>query len=105
MHSTTKELPGIRFLTSGHVTDAERASAERALRSVLMGASGEITSAALTLSVVADETLPRPALAQAVVQTDGRRLRAQAAARTLPEAIALLRDRLAVRVSSYSQAG
>jgi hypothetical protein len=49
--------------------------------------------------------LPRPALAQAVVQIDGRRLRAQAAAGTLPEAVALLRDRLAIRVSSYSQAG
>ncbi|WP_395109161.1 hypothetical protein [Actinomadura sp. SCN-SB] len=105
MHSTTKELLEVRFLTSGRVTDAEIAAAEEALHSALTGVSGQIGSASLTLSVVADETLPRPALAQAVVAIDGRRLRAQAAAPTLPEAIGLLRDRLAVRASSFRQAG
>ncbi|GLZ08023.1 hypothetical protein Acsp03_54890 [Actinomadura sp. NBRC 104412] len=105
MPSTTKELPKVRYLTSGRVTDAELAAAEGALRSALAGVSGRIGSVALTLSVVADETLPRPALAQAVVEIDGRRLRAQAAAPTLPEAIGLLRDRLAVRASSFRQVG
>jgi hypothetical protein len=99
MHSTVRELPDVRFLTSGRVTEDERAAADHALRTALEGVRGEIASAGLTLSVVADEALPRPALVQAVVEIDGRKIRAQAAARTLPEAIALLRDRLTVRIS------
>ncbi|MFC5754078.1 hypothetical protein [Actinomadura rugatobispora] len=99
MHSTVHELPEVRFLTSGRVTEDERAAAEHALRTALQGVRGSIASAGLTLSVVADEALPRPALVQTVVEIDGRKVRAQAAARTLPEAIALLRDRLTVRTS------
>ncbi|GAA3982939.1 hypothetical protein GCM10023085_76380 [Actinomadura viridis] len=99
MNSTTRELPEVRFLTSGRVTAAEKEAAERALRSALGHASGTIASVAVTLSVVPGDALPRPALAQAVVELDGRKLRAQAAARDLDEAIALLRGRLAVRAS------
>ncbi|MFP3968955.1 hypothetical protein SMC26_42125 [Actinomadura fulvescens] len=51
-----------------------------------------------------DSSLPRPALAQAVVELNGRRLRAQAAAPDLSEAIQLLQDRLAVR-AAYLRAG
>jgi hypothetical protein len=101
MHSTAHELPEVRFLTSGHVTDTAKASAEQALRDALTGVQGEIASAALTISVVADDALPRPALTQAVVEIDGHRIRAQAAAPTLPDAITLLRNRLAMRVSPH----
>ncbi|MFD0687432.1 hypothetical protein [Actinomadura fibrosa] len=94
-----RETPQIRFLTSGEVTADERAAAERAVRSALADARGAVTSVEVTLSVVADASLPRPALAQAVVVLDGRRLRAQAAAPRLEEAIGLLRDRLALRAS------
>ncbi|MFC6882437.1 MULTISPECIES: hypothetical protein [Actinomadura] len=94
-----RELPEIRFLTSGDVTGAEKSTAETAVRSALAGAQGTVTAIRVTLSVVADPALPRPALAQAIVDVDGRRLRAQAAAPALPEAIELLRDRLSVRAA------
>ncbi|MFC9977691.1 hypothetical protein ACFVH6_42995 [Spirillospora sp. NPDC127200] len=99
MHSTDRELPDVHFLTSGRVTQAERDSAARALHDALSGVRGEVTSIQVTLSVVADESLPRPALAQAVVVLDGRRVRAQAAAPDLAEAIDLLRERLTVRTA------
>ncbi|MFI0357385.1 hypothetical protein [Actinomadura sp. 9N407] len=107
MQSIIHERPDVQFLTSGPVTETERAAAERALLGALGGARGGahagrrggVTSARLTLSVVADATLPRPALAQAVVEFDGRKLRAQAAAPTLTEAIDLLGTRLSLRAT------
>ncbi|WP_243711282.1 hypothetical protein [Actinomadura sp. KC216] len=86
-------------MTSGDVTAHERAAAERAVRHALESARG-VLSVQVTLSVVADPSLPRPALAQAVVDLDGRRVRAQAAAPRIVEAIDLLRERLALRASS-----
>ncbi|MFB4298387.1 hypothetical protein [Actinomadura sp. NTSP31] len=100
--NATLERPEIRFLTSGKVTDAQRAEAESAVREALAGTGA--ASVHVTLSVVADPSLPRPALARAVAELDGRQLRAQAAAPTLEEAIGLLRHRLAVR-TSYRRAG
>ncbi|HEY8478587.1 MAG TPA: hypothetical protein VIL71_02045 [Spirillospora sp.] len=97
--NATRERPEVRFLTSGDVSAHERAAAERAVLAALTGAEG-VTSVQVTLSVVADPSLPRPALAQAVVDIDGRRVRAQAAAPRIDEAIDMLRERLAVRVSS-----
>ncbi|TYK42795.1 hypothetical protein [Actinomadura decatromicini] len=94
--NATRERPEIRFLTSGDVTAHERGAAERAVRDALAGARN-VTSVKVTLSVVADPSLPRPALAQAVVDLDGRRVRAQAAARRIDEAIDMLRERLAIR--------
>jgi hypothetical protein len=119
MHSIAHERPDVQFLTSGPVTQAERAAAERALLASLPGlregahgeADGEArggprdgarrgaVSARISLSVVADAALPRPALAQAVVEFDGRRLRAQAAAPTLAEAIDLMGTRLSLRTT------
>ncbi|TYB40071.1 hypothetical protein [Actinomadura chibensis] len=97
--NATRERPEIRFLTSGDVTAHERGAAERAVRDALAGAH-HVTSVKVTLSVVADPSLPRPALAQAVVDLDGRRVRAQAAARRIDEAIDMLRERLALRTSA-----
>lgn len=100
--NATRERPEIRFLTSGDVTAHERGAAERAVRDALAGAH-HVTSVKVTLSVVADPSLPRPALAQAVVALvalEGRRVRAQAAARRIDEAIDMLRERLAIRTLS-----
>lgn len=68
--NATRERPEIRFLTSGDVSAHERAAAERAVWKALSAARG-VTSVQVTLSVVADRSLPRPALAQAVVELDG----------------------------------
>ncbi|MEU5991258.1 hypothetical protein ABZ806_20005 [Spirillospora sp. NPDC047418] len=101
--NATRERPEIRFLTSGDVSAHERAAAERAVREALSGARG-VTSVRVTLSVVNDPSLPRPALAQSVVEMDGRQVRAQAAAPRIDEAIDMLRERLALRATSL-QAG
>ncbi|MFD0854197.1 hypothetical protein ACFQ07_18310, partial [Actinomadura adrarensis] len=74
MNSTAHRLPEVRFLTSGHVTDAAKTSAEQALREALTGVQGEITSVAVTISVVAGDALPRPALVQTVVEVNGHRV-------------------------------
>jgi hypothetical protein len=97
--NATRERPEIRFLTSGDVSAHERAAAERAIRTALSGARG-VTSVRATLSVVNDPSLPRPALAQAVVEMDGRQVRAQAAAARIDEAVDMLRERLALRATS-----
>ncbi|MEV5828272.1 hypothetical protein AB0L25_22215 [Spirillospora sp. NPDC052242] len=98
--NATCERPDIRFLISGDVTAHERGAAERAVGEALAKAHGAVTSVQVTLSVVADPALPRPALARAVIEIDGRIVRAQAAAPRLAEAIALLRSRLAVRMTN-----
>lgn len=97
--NATRERPEIRFLTSGDVSAHERAAAERAIREALSGSRG-VTSVRVTLSVVNDPSLPRPALAQAVVEMDGRQVRAQAAAPRIDEATDMLRERLALRATS-----
>jgi ribosome-associated translation inhibitor RaiA len=99
MNATIDDLPEIRFLTSGDVSDGQREATERAVRAALSNAQANVKSVRATLSVIADPSLPRPALAQAVVELDGRRLRAQAAAPDLTEAIDLLQDRLALRAA------
>ncbi|WP_026416302.1 hypothetical protein [Actinomadura oligospora] len=89
----------IHFLTTGRVTEDARASAEAAVRAALAGTRADTVSVRGTLSLAADASLPRPALAQAVATLDGRALRVQAAAPTVDEAITLLQDRLTVRVA------
>ncbi|MGI5202260.1 hypothetical protein ACQEU6_11870 [Spirillospora sp. CA-108201] len=97
--NATRERPEIRFLTSGDVSAHERAAAERAVRGALAGVR-DVSCVRVTLSVVADRSLPRPALAQAVAEIDGRRVRAQAAAPRIDEAVDMLRERLAIKTSS-----
>ena len=99
MNETRRELPEPAFLTSGPVTEDERAAAREAVRAALEGTRETVRSVRVTLSVIDDPSLPRPALAQAVVEVGGGRLRAQAAARDLTEAIDLLRRRLSVRTA------
>ncbi|WP_030171638.1 hypothetical protein [Spirillospora albida] len=98
MNATVHRNPEIRFQTSGKVTEDERAAAERAVRTALDGRGSATVQ--VTLSIAADPALPRPALAQAVADLEGRRLRAQAAAPHLEEAIDLLRTRLTHRLAS-----
>ncbi|SEG92546.1 hypothetical protein SAMN04489712_13430 [Thermomonospora echinospora] len=100
MHDTTGNEPTVQTVISGEVAGDDVERAERAVRAALTGARGRVASARVTLTVLAEPAPPRPALAQAVIDLGGRRLRAQAAAPSLPEAIDLLRDRLARRVAA-----
>ncbi|ACY98213.1 MULTISPECIES: hypothetical protein [Thermomonospora] len=99
MHDGKDREPLVQTVTSGRVAEDDVARAERAVRSVLAGVPGRTASARVTLTVLGEPAPPRPALAQAIVELDGRRLRAQAAARSLPEAIELMQHRLAHKAS------
>ncbi|RFU37793.1 hypothetical protein DZF91_31065 [Actinomadura logoneensis] len=90
----------IHFLTSGAVTESARTAAESAVRKALAGTTASAVAVRGTLTLAPDPSLPRPALAQATADIDGRSLRVQAAARTIEEAITLLEDRLTIRVVS-----
>ncbi|RAY16084.1 hypothetical protein DPM19_03890 [Actinomadura craniellae] len=98
------DVPPIRFLTSGAVDEADTERAGRVVREVLADSTEPISAVRVTLSVLADPALPRPALVQADVELGGRRVRAQAAAPTPAQAVGLLRTRLALR-TRHRQAG
>jgi hypothetical protein len=100
MHDITQDQPPVQTVISGRVAGDDVERAERAVRAALARARGRVASARVTLTVLAEPGPPRPALAQAVVDLGDRRLRAQAAAPSLPEAIELLRDRLARRAAA-----
>lgn len=88
----------LKVVTSGKVSvdDIERA------RTVLLEEVGRtahpVSSTVVTLSVVADPELPRPALVEVTSDLGGRKVRAHAAAPSLREAIDLVRGRFALRL-------
>jgi hypothetical protein len=100
MYDTTDDEPKVQTVISGQVAGDDVARAERAVRAALARARGRVAWARVTLTVLGEPAPPRPALAQAVVDLGDRRLRAQAAAPSLPEAIDLLQDRLARRAAA-----
>lgn len=92
------DIPAVRVLTSGDVSAAEAALADRTVREVLTRVAAPVPSATVTLTVLDDPDLPRPALAQATVEYGKRTLRAQAAAPSALEAVELLQTRLSLRL-------
>lgn len=98
MNSGNRNEPDVQLVTSGEVAGSDVERAERAVRAVLADSGGP-ASARVTLTLLTEPAPPRPALAQAVIDLGGRKLRVQAAAESLPEAIELLRGRLAVRAA------
>lgn len=87
------------MLTSGMVSATDAELADRAVRQILTRAAAPVPSATVTLAVLDDPDLPRPALVQATVEHGSRTLRAQAAAPSPQEAVELLQTRLAVRLA------
>ncbi|MBX6767922.1 MAG: hypothetical protein IRY90_12350, partial [Actinomadura rubrobrunea] len=69
------------------MTEDERAAAREAVHAALEGAGETVRSVRVTLSVIDDPSLPRPALAQAIVEVGGGRRRAPAPARARAAAI------------------
>jgi hypothetical protein len=94
------DIPEVRVLTSGEVSAVEAELADRTVREMLIRVAAPVPSATVTLTVVDDPDLPRPALAQATVEHGKRTLRAQAAAPSALEAVELLQTRLSVRLAS-----
>jgi len=82
----------------GRVPDGMRELASAKAGSLLRFASEPVLSARVTLAVSADPAVPRPAIAQATIDLNGRIVRAQADAEDMRAAIEHLAARLRVRL-------
>ena len=82
----------------GRVPDGMRELAAAKTGSLLRFASEPVLSARVTLAVSADPAVPRPAVAQATIDMNGRIVRAQAAGETMRAAIERMGARLRVRL-------
>jgi ribosome-associated translation inhibitor RaiA len=82
----------------GRVPDGMRELAAAKAGSLLRFASEPVLSARVTLAVSADPAVPRPAVAQATIDLNGRIVRAQAADESMRAAIEHMAARLRVRL-------
>ena len=82
----------------GRVPDGMRELAAAKAGSLLRFASEPVLSARVTLAVSADPAVPRPAVAQATIDLNGRTIRAQAVGETMRVAIEHMTARLRVRL-------
>jgi len=82
----------------GRVPDGSRELAAAKVTSLLRLASEPVLSARVTLAVSADPAVPRPAVAQATIDLNGRTVRAQASGQSMRAAIEHMAARLRVRL-------
>jgi len=82
----------------GRVPEGMRELAVAKVRSLLRFASEPVLLARVTLGVSADPAVPRPSVAQATIDLNGRTLRAQAAGETMRAAVEHMAARLRVRL-------
>jgi hypothetical protein len=105
----TTKPPGTTAPTSiqvqviGDTTPAIDAYAERRLREVMGDTHFPVPHARIRVTRYPDPALPRPVVAQANLDVDGRLVRAQLSAPTAREAIDLLHDRLRRRLQHVVQ--
>lgn len=97
----TRERPvtGVRVEVRGDVPGDAAEYARAKVLTALNTVREPLLDTRVSLSQAADPAVPRPAVARVSVDVNGRLVRAQAAADTMPEAIDLLRDRLAGRLA------
>ncbi|SEL51840.1 sigma 54 modulation/S30EA ribosomal C-terminal domain-containing protein [Streptacidiphilus jiangxiensis] len=93
-----QELPELQVTVLGEVSPATSELARSTLAEVLAESGGHIRTAQVRLARMRRQE-GRPATAQALVDVDGQFVRAQVAAHTMTEAIALLRERLTVQLT------
>ncbi len=84
--------------THGRVPEGMRELAAAKVGSLLRFASEPVLSARVTLGASADPAVPRPAVAQATVDLNGRTVRAQASDETIRAAVEHMAARLRVRL-------
>ncbi|SRR5579871_4754920 len=94
----TAQTAPVRVETHGRVPDGSAELAEARVGSLLRAASEPVLSARVALAVAADPAVARPAVAQAVIDLNGRVVRAQAAGQTMRAAVEQMADRLRVRL-------
>jgi len=84
--------------THGVVADSDTAYARTRIQGVLRRVREPVLFARVKLTRLADPAVPRPAVAQANVDLNGRLVRAQVARRTMHEAVDELQNRLRGRL-------
>jgi len=95
---TAIEAIPVRTMTHGAVPESARELAVAKVRSVLEHVTRPVLSARVTLTMSADPAVAHPAAAQASIDVSGRIVRAEAAGRTMRDAIELMADRLRARL-------
>lgn len=90
--------PAVEVVARGPRADAARDYAEEKLRRVIGKAGDPVLFARITLEEAPDPAVERPAEAQAMLDVNGRPVRAQVAARVMNEAVDLLEERLLDRL-------
>jgi ribosome-associated translation inhibitor RaiA len=95
---TAIEAIPVRAGTHGTVPESAQELAVAKVRSVLQHVTRPVLSARVTLTMSADPAVSRPAMAQATIDVNGRIIRAEAAGRTMRDAIELMADRLRTRL-------
>jgi ribosome-associated translation inhibitor RaiA len=88
----------VQVKAHGRVPDGMRDLAAAKAASLLRFAPEPVFAARVTLAVSADPAVPRPAVAQATIDMNGRTIRAQAAGETMRAAIDHMAARLRVRL-------
>ncbi len=84
--------------TRGAVPEGMASFAAHRVGSLLKAASEPVLFARVKLTMAADPAVERPAIAQVSADLNGRLLRAQAAGRTMREAVEHACDRLRIRL-------
>ncbi|MDX3605540.1 hypothetical protein C6W96_03245 [Streptomyces sp. CS149] len=95
----TSEEVDVQVRNRGQVPDEADAYARRKVLVVISHVSEPVLSAHVKLTQAAHASAARPATAQAVVDVNGRPVRAHVAATTMFEAVDLLQERLTARIA------
>lgn len=95
---TAIEAIAVRTGTHGAVPESAQELAVAKVRSVLRHMTRPVLAARVTLTMSADPAVSRPAAARATIDVNGRIIRAEAAGRTMRDAIELMADRLRARL-------
>ncbi len=88
----------VRTGTHGAVPERVQELAVAKVRLVLRHVTRPVLAARVTLTMSADPAVSRPAAARVTIDVNGRIIRAEAAGRTMRDAIELMADRLRARL-------
>lgn len=103
-HTTSGEVD-VQVRNRGQVPAGAEAYARRKMLVVTGHVSEPVLSAQVKLTQPANASAARPAMAQAVVDVNGRPVRAQVAAPTVFEAVDRLQERLSARIARVRRHG
>jgi len=97
------QTASVRVVTHGRIPEGTSELAAVKVSSQLHIAAEPVLSARVTLTAAPDPAVPRPAIAQATVDMNGRIVRAEAAERTMRAAIERMGARLRVRLGAAAR--